>query len=367
MNCVLPVTKTDNLPNTPGNNVAVAGSQVTYTITIFNPTGAPGSSIPAQTVSDTIPAPTTFVSAVSSGGGVCGGVLPGASGVLGCITNLVNPSTTITVVVDVPLSAAGTTGICDSAQVQGGLSQVATDCIDVAPSNVTIAKVADAATYKAGDPISWTITINSTGPSPATGVSVSDTATDGFDITGSSVSSGACVAGATTLTTASFTGGTMNSGASCVLKVTGTVHTPNPTDLSCNNSASVSWTNAGTAATAASTSCLSKDAQMVKDTDGNLDEDNELANLWLCKTPAMTLCTTNGQGFLDITENVLNVSGDPQGVGAFEFQLKYDNHIFDISIAATNWLYSTGRIPGAAGSVVARRRSSRRTTSASAA
>jgi len=50
-----------------------------------------------------------------------------------------------------------------------------------------------------------------------------------------------------------------------------------------------------------------------------------------------------------ICEWALNVGNDPQGVGAFEFQLKYDNHVFDISIAPSAWLYSTGRIPGATG------------------
>ena len=39
------------------------------------------------------------------------------------------------------------------------------------------------------------------------------------------------------------------------------------------------------------------------------------------------------------------VGADPQGVGAFEFQVKYDNHVFDITISPTGWLYSTGRIP----------------------
>ena len=105
--------------------------------------------------------------------------------------------------------------------------------------------------------------------------------------------------------------------------------------------------------------------RVVKDTDGNLNESLELANLWLCKGAN---CTVNGQGYLLVREWVLNVSGDPQGVGAFEFQVKYDNHIFDIQIcegsaplngdgtcatAVSNdpqhWLYSTGRIPGALG------------------
>jgi hypothetical protein len=76
---------------------------------------------------------------------------------------------------------------------------------------------------------------------------------------------------------------------------------------------------------------------MVKDTDGNLAENGELANLFL------------GQGPLTVNEYAVNVGGDPQGVGGFEFELGYDNHIFDVDIQPTGWLYSTGRVPGAAG------------------
>jgi len=124
---------------------------------------------------------------------------------------------------------------------------------------------------------------------------------------------------------------------------------------------------------------LSKNVRMVKDTNGNTAETQENTNLWLCtaaacsspvaglnaETPAQCGngvnddasddaviddgCPINGQGFLDIDEWVLNVGADPDGVGAFEFQLKFDHKIFDITIDPTDWLYSTGRVPGATG------------------
>jgi hypothetical protein len=106
--------------------------------------------------------------------------------------------------------------------------------------------------------------------------------------------------------------------------------------------------------------------RMVKDTNGDLSESIDLANLWLCKSPAP--CVNNGEGHLDVSEMILNVGGDPDGVGAFEFQVKYDNHIFDIQICEgsaplnpdgtcaapvpgdpAHWLYSTGRVEGAPG------------------
>ena len=81
---------------------------------------------------------------------------------------------------------------------------------------------------------------------------------------------------------------------------------------------------------------------MVKDTDGDTDEASENANLFLCTNGS---CANNGEGHLDVNEVVLNAGGDPDGVGAFEFELKYDHKIFDISIDHTNWLYSTSRVP----------------------
>ncbi len=81
---------------------------------------------------------------------------------------------------------------------------------------------------------------------------------------------------------------------------------------------------------------------VVKSADGP-DVAGDPANLWLCTA---STCTGQGEGYIDISEWALNVGGDPQGVGAFEFDVQYDNHVFIISINPTNWLYSTGRIPG---------------------
>ncbi len=82
-----------------------------------------------------------------------------------------------------------------------------------------------------------------------------------------------------------------------------------------------------------------------------------LENLWLCKDNPATVaveCTANGQGHDTIDEFFVPVTTagvDPDGVGAFEFQLKYDNHIFDINITATNWLWPAGRVPDVVGGV----------------
>jgi hypothetical protein len=86
-------------------------------------------------------------------------------------------------------------------------------------------------------------------------------------------------------------------------------------------------------------------------------------NLWLCKGDDCN--QAKGQGSIVLDENVVNVLGDAKGVGAFEFQVKFDHKIFDITVcegdqpavngvcpdgnpvgSPDHWLYSTGRIPG---------------------
>jgi len=78
---------------------------------------------------------------------------------------------------------------------------------------------------------------------------------------------------------------------------------------------------------------------MVKDADPSTSELEGLANLWLCEGGT---CTENGEGELTIYERVFGVAGDPDGVGAFEFQVKFDHKIFDIVVAETDWLSAGG-------------------------
>jgi uncharacterized repeat protein (TIGR01451 family) len=66
----------------------------------------------------------------------------------------------------------------------------------------------------------------------------------------------------------------------------------------------------------------------------------DLANLWLCKNvdPEDPNCDpANGEGSLVIDEDVTSIS-DPDGVGAFEFVVRWDHKVFDIDVAATDWL-----------------------------
>jgi hypothetical protein len=88
---------------------------------------------------------------------------------------------------------------------------------------------------------------------------------------------------------------------------------------------------------------------MVKDVDPSTPDVDALANLWLCEGPS---CTENGEGVLVIEEWVFNAN-DPDGVGAYEFQLKFDHKIFDVGIEDASFLGSTGRTVNCAMSIVA--------------
>jgi len=79
--------------------------------------------------------------------------------------------------------------------------------------------------------------------------------------------------------------------------------------------------------------------EMRKDVDLSTPEVDSLANLWLCEGPA---CVLNGEGELVVAELVSSIS-DPDGLGAYEFQLKFDHKIFDIAVEDAGFLGSTGR------------------------
>ena len=79
--------------------------------------------------------------------------------------------------------------------------------------------------------------------------------------------------------------------------------------------------------------------EMDKDVDPSTPGVDSLANLWLCEG---TTCTLNGEGELVIEEWVFSAN-DPDGLGAYEFQLKFDHKIFDIVIEDAGFLGSTGR------------------------
>ena len=81
---------------------------------------------------------------------------------------------------------------------------------------------------------------------------------------------------------------------------------------------------------------------MNKDADPSTAELDNVLNLWICNAPAPA-CQNNGEGQLQVHELLFNAN-DPDGVGAFEFVVKFDHKLFDIVIKDTRVLYKDGGV-----------------------
>jgi len=130
----------------------------------------------------------------------------------------------------------------------------------------------------------------------------------------------------------------MAAGSSVVATVLATV--TDSAGNECVNNASVTYADPLTESTGpVSVICLPPTVRMEKDIDEDGTSIIDLSNLWLCEGPN---CVNNGEGELTIYELVSNVSNDPDGAGAYEFQLKFDHKIFEIEIADASWLSNGG-------------------------
>ena len=171
----LSITKTDGVAS------VVPGTATTYSIVVSN--SGPSNVIGAN-VSDVLPAAVTSATwtCVGAGGGTCP-----ASGVgnINSVVNLpVGATTTFTLIAQVSAAASGT--LVNTATVTppagttdpnpGNNSATDTDTITVvAPTaDLGITKTDGSATYTAGGPITYVITVSNAGPASVTGASVVD-------------------------------------------------------------------------------------------------------------------------------------------------------------------------------------------------
>ena len=186
---------------------AATGTNVTYNITLTNngPNDAPGVSL-----SDTIPANTTFVSTTQNTGPLfsCTNPSVGGTGTVNCtLASLTNgTSATFTIVVNVsPSAPAGPLNNTASATTTGtdpnpgNSTSTASTAITIALSDLSITKVAAAGPYLAAVPITYTITVNNGGPGLASGVVVTDVLPAGSTFNSATPSQGSC-SGTTTVT-----------------------------------------------------------------------------------------------------------------------------------------------------------------------
>ena len=162
-----------------GSSAAVtAGEALTYTLTVTNngPLDATG-----VTVTDTLPTGVTFQSATPSQGN-CGGT----SSVTCTLNTLaVSDTATVTIVVTVNSSTRGT--LSNTAEVSANEPDL-TPGNDTATEETTVNAEADLAVTKtdtpdlviAGETLTYTLTVTNSGPSDATGVTVTDTLPSGI-------------------------------------------------------------------------------------------------------------------------------------------------------------------------------------------
>jgi uncharacterized repeat protein (TIGR01451 family) len=167
-----------------------AGSQIGFTITAANPSGAGAAS--AFVLTDTLPAGTgiTWTIASQSGPITCA-IVAGQLGeqILTCPstgTGTLGAGQTLTVHVTSPTTSASCGTYNNTAHVTfdpstgGAPPDPAQASTTVNCADVHIAKTADASSVSAGDQIGFTITVNNAGGGGATGVAITDTLPSGL-------------------------------------------------------------------------------------------------------------------------------------------------------------------------------------------
>lgn len=191
----LGVTKTDSPDPVTG------GENVTYSITVTNsgPDDASG-----VTVSDTLDATVTFVSAIFNQGNPC--TTSGSPVVVTCVLGALasGNSTPGTIVVTSPTVEA-VSGIANSVTVSGNeadpnsANNTAQEGTTVVPpagpamADLSITKLdAPDPVFSAGPDLTYTITVENAGPDPATGVTVSDSLPPGLTFQSASTTVGQC-------------------------------------------------------------------------------------------------------------------------------------------------------------------------------
>jgi uncharacterized repeat protein (TIGR01451 family) len=284
--------------------------------------------------------------------------------------------------------------------------------VDVNPADVTIEKVANDIAGQIGGQIDYTITVDVGPGSTASDVVITDTVDANQSIVSAtmSVPVAACVVsgvpGTTPGNTATCTVTSPILPTDPAVTVQVVANVLDDVNNACVNNADVTFADPLTIdADPTSVVCLPPDVRMQKSAD--LEDDltiEDTVNLWLCNSPVVdpdpdddppdvsfddiedlgsgaadpvTNCeyydrsagevVNNGAGHLVVFERVFNAL-DPHGVGAFEFQVKFDHKIFDIeifhgidlnadgdcedngedhSVETVNrcFLYQTGRVP----------------------
>lgn len=229
-----------------GPTNVTGGSDATYTITVLN--SGPSNAL-SLTLSDPIPANTTFGSFGQTGGPTfnCTTPPPNGTGTINCTIASLIPSSPATFNLLLHISPVALGGVTNTASVSSptpdpdGNDNSATSTATVTPgaTDVGILKTANPGVIVAGGTVTYTITVTNNGPGLALGTMVTDTLPAGTTFVSATPSQGSC----TGTTTVSCSLGTLNptSSATILLTVTLPIST-NPI----SNTATVTITNGDT-------------------------------------------------------------------------------------------------------------------------
>ena len=262
----LTITKTDN-----DGGTAVPGTSITYTIVASNsgPSAATGASVTDPLALN--PAITSDTWTGIASGGTTGVSASGSGNINDSLTIPAGGSVTYTVVATIPSSATGTLSNTASASATDASTVTATDTDTLsAQANLTITKTDnDGGTAVPGTSITYTIVASNSGPSAATGASVTDPLALNPAITSDTWTG--IASGGTTGVSASGSGNindslTIPAGGSVTYTVVATI--PSSATGTLSNTASASATDASTV-TATDTDTLSAQANLtITKTDG---------------------------------------------------------------------------------------------------
>lgn len=227
-----------------GPATVTAGMDASYTIAIANGGPSPAYNL---TLSDTMPANTTFGSLTAPAGWTCSTPAPGAAGAISCSATRLDPNAqaNFTLVLHVsPNAPAGP--LVNSATVATASDSSAGN--NTATSTATVQTSADVQLTKSGPTaagsatnVAYTVVVTNAGPSDAQNVTMTDVVPTGatFVSVSQSGSTFSCTAPpAGTTGTVSCTIGTLTSGGSTTFTIT--VTTPPATTTTLSNTATVS-------------------------------------------------------------------------------------------------------------------------------
>jgi uncharacterized repeat protein (TIGR01451 family) len=203
------ITKTD------APDPVLAGANLTYTLTASNtgPNSATG-----ITLTDTLPANVTYVSATASQGSCAQ-----AAGVVTCNLGTLASAANATAAIVVRPTAAAVPSVSNTASVTAtefdpnAANNSATAATTVNPAaDLAVTKTDNPDPVVVGQSLTYTVVVVNNGPSQATGVTLTDTLPAGPAFVSATSTQGSCAQAAGTVT---CTIGTMNSGATVTVTI----------------------------------------------------------------------------------------------------------------------------------------------------